>query len=323
MRINRIILPIALVFTILLTACGATGATVAQRPPLSVSWTVWPGYYPLAIAQQEGFFAKHGVAVKIDVYGTYTAAYTDFASGKLDGSEMVLGDLILLANKQDSRAVMVTDTSDGGDQVVAANDIQSVADLKGKRVGVHLGTYGELFVQKMLETQGLFLTDVTLVNINPEAVPAAFLTTIDAGHSFEPFTSEASAKGGHVLFTSTQTPGLIPNVFAFSSKVVRERPEDVRAFVAAWYEAVDWMNAHATETPAVVAQVTGLKPEDIWMDGGDKVYTLQESQKAMTHGTDYSSLYFTGAVYVRFLTVSGSLNTTPDLETLIDPAFMQ
>ncbi len=323
MKINRIILSITMATAMLLASCSGPGTSAAQRPPLTVSWTIWPGYYPLAIAQQEGFFAKHGVAVKIVVYDAYTKAYTDYASGKLDGSEMVLGDLLLLLDKQDSRVVMVTDTSEGGDQVVATNDIRTVADLKGKRIGVHLGTYGELFVQKMLEANGLSLSDVTLVNINPEAVPAAFPTTIDAGHSFEPFTSEAAAKGGHVIFTSTDTPGLIPNVFAFGSQVLQERPEDVRAFVTAWFEAVDWMNAHPDEAPNVVAQVTGLKPEDIWMDGGDKVFTLAESQAAMMHGTDYGSLYYTGEEYVKFLTVTGSLNAAPDLEKLIDPSFMK
>ncbi len=323
MKTHRIILAIALAATLWLAGCGGANTPTAQRPPLTVSWTVWPGYYPMAIAQQQGFFTEHGVSVKIVVYDAYTTAYTDYASGKLDGSEMVLGDLLLLLSKRASKAVMVTDSSEGGDQVVATNAIQAVADLKGKRIGVHLGTFGELFVRKMLEANGLTPADVTLVNVNPEDVPAAFPAKIDAGHAFEPFTSQAVAQGGHVVFTSAETPGLIPNVFAFSAQVVQERPDDIRAFVAAWFEAVDWMNAHPDEVPAVVAQVTGLKPEDIWMDGGDKVFTLADSQAAMTHGTDYGSLYYTGEEYVKFLTVTGSLTSAPDLEKLIDPSFVK
>lgn len=321
MKTHRITLSITLAAAFWLAACGA--ATPTPRPPLTVSWTVWPGYYPLAIAQQQGFFAKHGVSVEIVVYDAYTTAFTEYASGNMDGSEMVLGDLLLLLNKRDSKAVMLTDSSEGGDQVVAADAIQTVADLKGKRIGVHLGTYGELFVRKMLEANGLTVNDVTLVNINPEDVPAAFPAQIDAGHSFEPFTSEAAAKGGHVVFTSAETPGLIPNVFAFSAQVVQERPDDIRAFVAAWFEAVDWMNAHPDEVPTVVAQATGLKPEDIWLDGGDRVFTLAESRAAMAHGTDYRSLYYTGEEYVKFLTITGSLTSAPDLEKLIDPSFLK
>lgn len=318
MKTHRIVLTFTLAIAFWLTACA--GAT--PRPPLTVSWTVWPGYYPLAIAQHQGLFAKHGISVKIDVYDAYTTAYTDYASGKLDGSEMVLGDLLLLLNKRDSRAVMLTDSSEGGDQVIATNAIHTVADLKGKRIGVHLGTFGELFVRKMLAANGLALSDVTLVNINPEDIPAAFPNKIDAGHSFEPFTSQAVAKGGHVVFTSAETPGLIPNVFAFSDQVVQQRPDDIRAFVAAWFEAVDWMNAHHDEVPAAVAQVTGLKPDNIWMDGGDRVYTRAESRAAMKPGTDYASLYFTGEEYVKFLTVTGSLTRAPDLAKLIDPSFV-
>ncbi|MBI4786432.1 MAG: ABC transporter substrate-binding protein [Chloroflexi bacterium] len=323
MRTYRLVLLIALAISLGLAACSGLTQPRATRPPLTVSWTVWPGYYPLAIAQQQGLFAKHGVAVKLVVYDAYTTAYTDYASGKVDGSEMVLGDLLLLLDKRDSKAIMVTDSSEGGDQVFAINAIRTVADMKGKRIGVHFGTYGELFVRKMLAANGLAPDDVTFVNINPEAVPAAFPTKIDVGHSFEPFTSQAVAKGGHVVFTSAETPGLIPNVFAFSAQVVRERPDDIRAFVAAWFEAVDWMNAHSDQVPAVVAQVTGLKPEDIWMDGGDRVFTLAESRAAMTRGADYRSLYYTGDEYVRFLTVTGSLSRAPDLEKLIDPSFLK
>ena len=323
MKTHPSILLIALATTVWLAACHGPISPSAPRPPLMVSWTVWPGYYPLAIAQQQGLFAKHGVSVKLVVYDAYTTAYTDFASGKVDGSEMVLGDLLLLLDKRPSKAVMLTDSSEGGDQVFATNAIQTVADMKGKRIGVHFGTYGELFVRKMLAANGLTPDDVTFVNINPEAVPAAFPNKIDVGHSFEPFTSQAVAKGGHVVFTSSETPGLIPNVFAFSAQAVQERPDDIRAFVAAWFEAVDWLNAHADEVPTVVAQVTGLKTEDIWMDGGDRVFTLAESRAAMTHGTGYHSLYYTGEEYVKFLTVTGSLSRAPDLEKLIDPSFLK
>ena len=322
MKTCRLVLLIAAV--LMLTACGGfTAPTATPRPPLIVSWTVWPGYYPLAIAQQQGLFAKHGVSVKIVVYDAYTTALTEFASGKVDGSEMVIGDLLLMLDKRPSKVIMVTDSSEGGDQVVAINTIKSIADLKGKRIGVHFGTYGELFVRKMLEASALTPADVTLVNIDPEEIPAAFPNKIDAGHSFEPFTSEAVAKGGHVIFTSKETPGLIPNVFAFSNQIAQERPDDIRAFVAAWFEAVDWMNTHPDQVSTVVAEVTGLKPEDIWINGGDRVFTLADSRAAMTRGNDHRSVYYTGAEYVKFLTVTGSLSRAPDLEKLIDPSFLK
>jgi NitT/TauT family transport system substrate-binding protein len=321
MKIRHVIVALVAVW---LTACGAfSPAPIAPRPPLKVSWTVWPGYYPLAIAQQQGLFAKHGVAVNLVVYDSYSTALTEYASGKVDGSEMVIGDLLLMLDKRPSQVVMVTDSSEGADQVIAINAIQRLEDLKGKRIGVHFGTYGELFVRKMLEAGGLYTTDVTLVNVDPEAIPSAFPSKIDVGHSFEPFTSDAINKGGYVIFTSSETPGLIPNVFVFNAQVVQERPADIRAFVAAWFEATDWMLAHPDEVPTAVAEVTGLAPDDIWMGGGDRVFNAAESRTAMTHGTDYRSLYFTSSEYVKFLTVTGSLSRKPDIDKLINPSFFK
>ncbi|MBI1877819.1 MAG: hypothetical protein HYR94_06265, partial [Chloroflexi bacterium] len=46
----------------LITACTAGAATPApEHPPLKVSWNLWPGFYPMIIAQELGLFEKHGV----------------------------------------------------------------------------------------------------------------------------------------------------------------------------------------------------------------------------------------------------------------------
>ena len=57
MKKRFVILSIVLTVTVWLAGCGAA-TPAAPRPPLMLSWTVWPGYYPLAIAQQQGVFCQ-------------------------------------------------------------------------------------------------------------------------------------------------------------------------------------------------------------------------------------------------------------------------
>jgi NitT/TauT family transport system substrate-binding protein len=218
--------------------------------------------------------------------------------------------------------IFPVDASDGADVVIAGSDVQSAADLKGKRIGVKFGTYGELFVRTFLKQNGIAITDVTLVNVSPERAAEAFPSQVDAIHTYEPFASETLTKGGHTLFDSSETPNLMLGAMTVPTKLIEDRPEDIQAFTDAWFEAVDWMFANPNDVPAVVAKAFGLTPQDIWF-GGDKVFTLTESRALMQPGSDFSSAYFITQEYVDFLVTSGALTTKPDPEILIDPSFLK
>ncbi len=58
---------------------------------------------------------------------------------------------------------------------------RSIADLKGKRIALHRGRPWELPFSKLLDANGLKLSDFTIVNINPAATPAALASgNVDA-----------------------------------------------------------------------------------------------------------------------------------------------
>jgi NitT/TauT family transport system substrate-binding protein len=218
--------------------------------------------------------------------------------------------------------IFPVDASDGADVVITGADIKSASDLKGKRIGVSFGTYGELFVRTFLKQNGIAVTDVTLVNIPPESAAKAFPSQVDAIHTYEPYASETLKNGGHALFDSSQTPNLMLGAMTIPTKLIKERPQDIQAFTEAWFEAVDWMYANPDKVPAVVAKAFGLKPEDIW-SGGDKVFTRAEAKALLKPGNDFSSAYFITQTYVDFLATSGALSTKPKPENLIDPSFLK
>ena len=49
-----------------LTACVNTEAASPppESSPLKVGWVIWPGYYPLIIGVEKGFFAEQGLTVE-------------------------------------------------------------------------------------------------------------------------------------------------------------------------------------------------------------------------------------------------------------------
>jgi NitT/TauT family transport system substrate-binding protein len=207
--------------------------------------------------------------------------------------------------------------------LLVQRDIKSVADLKGKRIGTKLGDFGELFVTKILETKGLSTQDVSLVNIEAGAIPA-FLKSgeIQAGQTWEPYVSQAVKSGAKVLFTSKQMPGLIADVIVFQGNVLRDRPQDVKAFIRAWFQAQNYWKANPEESKAIIAKTLNIKPETISIDG-IQLSTLQDNLKAFTPGSTTESLYHTAKLYADFYTRTGGLNAAPDIQKLIDPSFVQ
>jgi NitT/TauT family transport system substrate-binding protein len=312
---------ILLITTFVLAACG-TQTVEEDKAPIRLAVNLWPGLYPSAIAQEQGIFAKHNVQVDIHYYESYPQTYADLVAGKVDAVSAVIGDVVVMSNQTNLKFVFAVDSSDGADEIIVGPDIQSAADLKGKRIGVSYGTYSELFVRTLLEQNGIALNEVTLVNIPAESAGEAFPSQVDVIHTYEPYGSEILKNGAHVLFTSSETPNLMLGAMMFPATFVKERPEDIQAFTDAWFEAVDWMYANPDQAAAVIAKGFGLQPEDIWF-GGDKVYTLAESRALMQPGNDFSSAYFILEKYTDFLVTSGALTTRPKPENLIDPTFLQ
>jgi NitT/TauT family transport system substrate-binding protein len=303
---------------LLLSACGAQAP---ERPPLKVGWSLWPGWYPLVIAQEKGFFEKHGLEVELSFYPLYGQTLSELDSGKVDAGALVVGDALPLTTDGNTRIVMITDNSNGGDSIVASSDITSPADLRGKRIGVGLGTFGEVLVREMLKQHNISVGDVTLVNVAPENLPAELGKTVDAGHTYEPFTTQAIQSGYSAIFSSAETPGLIPDVFVFRSSVAAERPEDVRAFIAAFFEAQEWWLANPDEGAALIAQATGLKPEEVSADGL-KLFNQTDNINAFRPGEDTTSIFFTTQLYTDFQIQTGRLNFAPDLNQLLDASFL-
>jgi NitT/TauT family transport system substrate-binding protein len=307
---------------ILLSACVGAQPVATVKQPLRVAWSLWPGYYPMAIAVEKGFFTKHGVQVEPVFYEVTSNQNPDLAAGMLDGAGIVLGDVLLDSLSSTNKVVLVLDSSTGGDSIVASADIKSPQDLRGKRIGVKLSTFGELLVRDMLEKNDISLNDVTLVDISPEALPAALPRLVDAGHTFDPFTTRATSSGNNIIYSSADAPGLIVDVMAFNRKVIKERPEDVKAFVAAWLEAIQYWKDNPADGNAIIAKATGQKAEAISTEG-ITLFDQAANFKAFTKGTDNSSLYFTAEEELKFF-IEISLVTYPvKVDDFLDPSFLK
>ncbi len=314
----------ALVLTAaLLSSCGGSAPATEKAQPLRVGWSLWPGYYPILIAAEKGFFEQRGVEVQPVYYEFYGMQSSELASGMIDGGLIVLSDALFDSVSAEIKIVMITDNSLGADAIVASGKITQLSDLRGKRIGVEYNNVGGmLLARQMLRAAGISPAEATLVQITPEEVPASIPNLIQAGYTFEPHVSAARAKGQKVIYSSADAPGLLADTLAFRRSVIQARPQDVRAFIAAWFDAVDYWKANPEEGNAIIAQATGLAQEEISLEGVD-LFNLHANQQAFKRANGYVSIYYAAEQELRYVIASGGATRPVDINELLDPSFLQ
>ncbi len=306
----------------LLFACHSPESLKVKRPPLKVSCIPFVGYLPAIIAREKGFFKAQGIDVELSYADYLQLQDADFSAGKYDGIGFTLGDLIVLSSTNpDMQAVMVVDESTGADVVVAPSKIKTILNLKGKKLGANLGSFSEVFVTEMLKTSKLTTDDVSLVKVDALDVPDRLQkNTIQAGHTWEPHLSEALKLGAHILFTSKQTPGLILDLIAFRGEVIRDRPEDIRAFVRGWLQALSYWEANIPEGNAIASKGLNIPIKTISFEGIDLTDFAENQKFFQSDSPNY--IYKTATKYADFFIRAGNVTRLPNLETLFNSSFL-
>ena len=120
-----------------------------------VTVNVFPGGFnwPIYVGQDKGLFERHGIKVAIQDTPNSIAQMTDFANGKFDIAMTAVDNIVAYVEGQGQApigpqpeffAFMGVDT--GFLSLVAAPEIKSIADLRGKTLSVDAMTTGYAFV---------------------------------------------------------------------------------------------------------------------------------------------------------------------------------
>ena len=243
----------------------SAGSQLARADTLRIGYLVWVGFGPMFVAQEKGFFAKEGVEVELINMAAFDAAYAGLFAGQVDAIGATVDDMVPRYDPEQPHAcVLAQDESLGADGILAANDIQSIADLKGKVVGRGATTVSQFFLNVLLQDAGLSEADIEPVDLGAEDVSDAFLLQeIDAAVTWEPFlTDGAQSEHGHILVNSTETPGLIVDCLITKIATLDQRVAEFRAVARAWDAAVAYVEANPEEGIVIMASHVGGWLED-------------------------------------------------------------
>lgn len=302
---------------------GCRKAEPAAVAPLRVAIDLWPGYYPLVIAEEKGYLAAEGVAVDLTIPQDTHRMIAEFAANQLDLICVSMGDIVLTTRvRPDIRMILCSDESAGGDQLLARVELAGGQNLVGARIGTTLGGFGELFVRRFLAREDLRRDDVVMIDADAAEVPGMLERgELDIGHTWEPYAGQARAMGFVPVFTSLDTPGAILDGLITHDTVLRRREAEVRGLVRAWFKAVDWWREHEAEGCALVEARLKLEPGSVSLEG---IHLLdREENQRVFDLTALQGLRRATEDYVEFFVSRGLLGHRILPQELLSPQFLE
>ena len=259
LRSGATIVLASLTFAVLGSASAQEPMTLrlAQSTPM-----LWP---QTRIADAAGLWQKHGLTVKTTLFATGREAMQALLGGQADVAEVAPTPLVLAAfAEQPVRAfAVVARWSKWRVLTRADRGINDPSQLKGKKVGIAVGTSSDLAFSYFLESHGIGKSSVEIVNVSPpDMIPALDSGSVDAINIWQPFTYEAELRLGSRVkampYTFTNNYLLLT-----TNEVASKNPQLLRRTVAALKEADTTLSANRDKAVEWTAKIAGMKPETL------------------------------------------------------------
>jgi len=260
-----------------------------QSRPLRIGTNPWPGYAYLFVGQENGLFEEAGLNVELVEFIALSDVRRSFERGQIDGMTVTLAEAVSTydAGVRDPRIVLFADFSNGADMLVGHKSIRSVADLKGKVVGIEQAGLDRYFLHRALEEHGLTDDDVIVSYMGQGSMLAA----LDAGKVSAVFVYPPTAHDvldrddTHVLFTSAKLPGEVLDVVVFDAKVVEDRSKEIAKLVGLWGEILQFAADNPAKANTQLAAFAGSDVEALSSDlEGIRVMSLEEQRQLLISG---------------------------------------
>ena len=246
-------------------ALGGMGLAACARkePMLRVASNVWPGYELLYLARERNYFDQQDI--RMVEMPSATACIQALAAETIEGACLTLDEVLAArADGLDLRVVAILDISMGADAVLVSPEVQSLSELKGRRIGAEKTAVGAVMLDAMLQDAGLMPNDVYIQHMSVNEHREAFENgEVDALITFEPVVSQLAGSGAKRLFDSSQVPGRIVDVIAVRNPVLEQCPQALGELIAAHFTARnEFLNAPRAASP-IMARRLGLPEADV------------------------------------------------------------
>lgn len=281
--LGRALLGVALlaVLPALLIACGDDDdSEAAELQSVTIGLTFVPNiqFAPFYVADSLGYYEEAGLEVEFNHHAVGADQFGPLVAGQED-MLMASGDEVLQVRARDVPVVYVAVVF--RDYPIALivpedSDIQSVADLTGKSVGVP-GEYGATWIGllALLDAAGLTTDDIDVQSIGFTQTSALLAGHVDAVMGYinnEPIQLEMAGMPVRTFPVAEAVP-LVGNGLVVTEEFLEEEPDTVRALVDATLRGVEYTLNNPEEAVEIAKDYVPTLTDDAQLQSALDVLT--------------------------------------------------
>ncbi|MBT2637866.1 MULTISPECIES: sulfonate ABC transporter substrate-binding protein [unclassified Bacillus (in: firmicutes)] len=274
--IKKMIAGFVLLFSIVLSGCNQYSERKQDAEASSSDKIVRIGYQkncPLVILKSLGTLEKQlekkGVKVEWKEFQAGPALLEALNAGSVDFGRT--GDSPpIFAQAADSPIVYVaagySKFKGSGILVPKESTIQSLNDLKGKKIGFAKGSSSHYLLVKALEKAGLEYGDITPAYLQPGDARVAFEQgNIDAWVVWDPFASDTELNSEARMLVNGEGLTSDRDFFIANANYAKSNKEILNTIVDQVQESSEWANSHHEELVSMLAPLLKIDENSIEM----------------------------------------------------------
>lgn len=271
----------------LLAALGF-GLALAAQPSAATEDVLRIGYQKsssiLIILKGQGTLEKAlaplGVKVQWHEFSSGLPLLEGVNVGSIDLSADVAETVPLFAQAAGAKLTYLAQEtpSPSAQAIVVPKDspIRTVADLKGRKVGVAKAAGAHNLLLQSLEKSGLRFTDVEAAYLQPADGRAAFEKgAIDAWAIWDPFLATVQAKSGaRIVADGSYADVGYRRFYLASTPYAQRRPDVLQKVFEQLRETGEWIKKNPKDAAQVHAPLIGLDPATVEVANGRRSYAV-------------------------------------------------
>lgn len=219
------------------------------------------------IASERGYFLDQGLDVEVRLFPSGLTALNAVFAGDADLGTTAETPLVDRSFENPNIRIIATISASETSRLIARGDrgIKQPSDLKGKRVGVTLGSVGEYFLARYMILNGIPAAAFTMVDLTPEAIAEQLENgSIDAGLTWEPFVRNAeTALEKNVVTLPRQFDQMYYFMLVTNKAWLEENPADARGIIRAVIQAESYAQEHPEAAKSIIQKLFSIPPDHI------------------------------------------------------------
>ena len=270
---KTLLVTIAFIFILpLIAGCGKNNTSVVSSTKtegskdIVVHYGYQPGHAQIVVAKEKGWldeeFSKDNIKIELSKFASGPPMIEAFTGNRLEFGQV--GDQPALqaqANAAKVKVIGLYGAASKTNQLLATSNsgIKSISDLKGKKVGVTIGSVGHQLLYILLDSVGLKPSDIQVLNLQPADIKSSLASnSIDAAVTWDPIATQIINDGIAKLITDGEKYKLSVNVIIANSDFLKEHGDVAERLIKVLNKAQKWIEENQQEALEIVSKDSGF-----------------------------------------------------------------